>query len=840
MSLFDLKKNIFGKSLKTKLIVGFFCIEMIAIAATGFLAFRHSQKSLFEDKGQFLQSQAQQTANRIHDHLYAFYHDVQFLSGNPLIKGSQDEVGLTIDRFIQIHDAYDLILVTDRYGNILNANRIAFDGRDLNTDILTGKNVRGEDWFEKTLSMKSSSKNKVYYSDLYKDDLIKSLYRSEGLALNFSAPVYDESGQVMRVISARISWERTIGKIMAEQRDALKEKGINTVETQILSQTGVVLDDYDPKAVLNFNLKDAGLEAAALALAGKTGFVEEIHKRRQVMQINGYASVAGFEDSSGYEWGVLVRQDKSEAFLAAYELGKLILWTALLVQIVLGILTTLFANSIVRPLKELTGSIDSLAEGDFDVEISTTSSDEVGQMAKALQKTIHTLKSKVTDILEVVRAVEDGDLSKNITVNGNDPMGQIGHGLSIFIGKLRSDLELIGKNVETLNLASNELSNVSKQLARSAEENATQAGSVTTASEEIDKSIQLVASSMEEMGATAREIAKNTSEAAHVVSQAVSEVSQTDSVIEELNQSSAEISQVVKVITSIAEQTNLLALNATIEAARAGEAGKGFAVVANEVKELAKQTSTATEGINHRIQTIQKASESVVSAFGRINKVINQVNDISNMIASAAEEQTATIGDIGRNMEESAQGSSEIVKNIQFICSSNKETAKSAESSTEVANRLQEMASSLNQLFKRYKFDEASGGALKWTQALATGDSEIDRQHKELFVRLDQFYKALTENKSAQEIEKVVSFLSDYVVEHFGYEEATMTKMGYKGLEAHKKQHEIFKNNFSAICEDYKINGLNPLLMIRIKTDVIDWLIDHIKKVDKALATFLH
>jgi methyl-accepting chemotaxis protein len=97
-------------------------------------------------------------------------------------------------------------------------------------------------------------------------------------------------------------------------------------------------------------------------------------------------------------------------------------------------------------------------------------------------------------------------------------------------------------------------------------------------------------------------------------------------------------------------------------AARAGRAGKGFAIVANEVKELAKQTAQATEGIGQRVSAIQADTQKAVTATGKILTTLQQVTDISSTIASAVEEQKATTDEIERNVGEAYRGSAEIAQ----------------------------------------------------------------------------------------------------------------------------------------------------------------------------------
>jgi len=160
---------------------------------------------------------------------------------------------------------------------------------------------------------------------------------------------------------------------------------------------------------------------------------------------------------------------------------------------------------------------------------------------------------------------------------------------------------------------------------------------------------------------------------------------------------------VIDVITTIAEQTNLLALNATIEAARAGEAGKGFAVVANEVKELAKETAKATEDIRRKIEAIQGDTTGAVTAIAEVAEIINQINDMSNTIAAAVEEQATTTNEIGRNIGEASRGVTEITQNISGVAMTAQDTTQGANDGMEGAKKLSEMAAELQQLVGRYK-----------------------------------------------------------------------------------------------------------------------------------------
>ncbi|MGF1622810.1 MAG: PAS domain-containing methyl-accepting chemotaxis protein, partial [Rhodomicrobiaceae bacterium] len=196
-------------------------------------------------------------------------------------------------------------------------------------------------------------------------------------------------------------------------------------------------------------------------------------------------------------------------------------------------------------------------------------------------------------------------------------------------------------------------------------------------SEQTSSTVQAVASASEELVASVQEIARSVHEASEVSAAAVQHGEQANQIIDSLSASAERIGQIVGLIENVAAQTNLLALNATIEAARAGEAGKGFAVVASEVKELADQTSKATEEISSQISAVQSATGAVIEVIQKTAGTINRINESSSAIAAAVEEQGAVTRDISLNMQVAADQVAAINQNMNQISEATRNAARS-------------------------------------------------------------------------------------------------------------------------------------------------------------------
>jgi hemerythrin len=129
---------------------------------------------------------------------------------------------------------------------------------------------------------------------------------------------------------------------------------------------------------------------------------------------------------------------------------------------------------------------------------------------------------------------------------------------------------------------------------------------------------------------------------------------------------------------------------------------------------------------------------------------------------------------------------------------------------------------------------------IAWNDNLASGSTDIDTQHKELFDRINALLAAFDKKTvDRQEISKIVQFLTDYVVFHFGNEEKYMAKFNYSSMSAHKAQHEQFVKGFMKLKDRMLLEGINPALALETKELCVDWLINHIKFSDRALGMYL-
>lgn len=367
------------------------------------------------------------------------------------------------------------------------------------------------------------------------------------------------------------------------------------------------------------------------------------------------------------------------------------------------LLSAYLTRAITKPLRDLEKAADKIVGGEFDIDVSYRSRDELGQLAEAFRNMVVILETVISDASRILSAMADGNFDVRTEAEERyvgsfqsllSSMRRLNRDMSITLGQINQSADQVASG-------SDQVSNGAQELSQGATEQA-------AAVEELAATIAGISNQVKdtaENAAGARTKTKTAGDEAEACNRQMLEMMAS---MEEITQKSNEIGKIIKTIEDIAFQTNILALNAAVEASRAGIAGKGFAVVADEVRNLASKSSEASkdtaELIESSIKAVKQGTQIADSTAQSLTKVVEEVRmaaDSVDKIADAAEEQASSVEQVTLGVDQ-----------ISNVVQTNSSTAvESAAASQELSSQAAMLKSLVAKFILREEYASGASGA---------------------------------------------------------------------------------------------------------------------------------
>ena len=426
------------------------------------------------------------------------------------------------------------------------------------------------------------------------------------------------------------------------------------------------------------NGKDYFGEADILGSKYMTGYVPIYDSNKQIIGI--------------YFVGVPIESVNSILNEGMVSTVRAVVLLTVFILIIAAIITYFVSNGIAKPIKKVTTVAQQIADGNFDVELSVNSKDEVGQLAKAFNLTIERLinyQGYIDEISETLLSVSNGDLTVTAKREYVGQFKKLKDNMQALLTNLNSTLLQINESAAQVDRGAEQVANGAQALSQGATEQASSieelSASITEVTEQIRKSADNAKSAHDKAEFAEKELHSSNGQMKDMIT-----------AMDQITLKSSEISKIIKIIDDIAFQTNILALNAAVEAARAGAAGKGFAVVADEVRNLAGKSAEAAKSttvlIGETIEAVENGSQ-----------IANRTADSLNKSAKVIIDAVSLIDEIARSSQEQATAIVQINQGIEQISSVVQTNAATAEESAAASEELSGQSNMLKELISEFK-----------------------------------------------------------------------------------------------------------------------------------------